>query len=32
VQAAAAWDTVKVWPATVIVPVRGDVFGFGAAL
>ena len=32
VHAAAACVTVKVWPATVIVPLRGELFGFAAAL
>ena len=31
-QAAAAWLTVNVWPAIVIVPVRGLVFGLADAL
>ena len=31
-QAAAAWFTVNVWPAIVIVPVRGLVFGLADAL
>ena len=30
VQLAAAWETVNVWEAIVSVPVRADVFGFGA--